>query len=78
MIKASYLDNNNIVWKMIKGEWIGKRSVWTLDWRACWLEDTTTENVKSWWCGGENVNYTEVFKKTNLSSLELSLSNYLK
>lgn len=77
-MNASYLDSNNIVWKMIKGEWIGKRSVWTLDWRACWLEDTLSDNVKSWWCGGENADYTEVFKKTNLTSLELSLSNYLK
>lgn len=60
-IKGSMLDANNIVWKVIDGKWIGKRSVWTFDRRACWLEDTTLENVKSWWCGGENADYKEVF-----------------
>lgn len=46
--KASFLDKNNIVWKVVNGEWIGKRSVWTFDFRSCWLEDTIIENVKSW------------------------------
>jgi len=60
-IKGSMLDVNNIVWKVVSGKWVGKRSVWTFDRRACWLEDTTLENVKSWWCGSENANYNEVF-----------------
>jgi len=60
-IKGSMLDANNIVWKIFNGKWIGKRSVWTFDRRACWLEDTTIENVKSWWCGGENADYNEMF-----------------
>ena len=60
-IKGSMLDANNIVCKVIEGKWIGKRSVWTFDRSACWLEETTKENVKSWWCGGENANYDEVF-----------------
>lgn len=60
-IKGSMLDANNIVWKVVDEKWIGKRSVWTFDKRACWLEDTTIDNVKSWWCGGENADYNEVF-----------------
>ena len=35
------------------GSGLEKRSVWTFDFRACWLEDTTIDNVKSWWCGGK-------------------------
>ena len=61
-IKGGMLDGNNVVWKVVDGEWIGKRSVWTFDRRACWLEDTTIDNVKSWWCGGEHADYTEIFK----------------
>lgn len=57
-----YLDSNNISWKIINGEWIGKRSVWTYDYRACWLEDTEISNIKTWWCGKEN-DYKEIFKK---------------
>jgi hypothetical protein len=60
--KACFLDKNNIVWKVIDGKWIGKRSVWTFDFRACWLEDTNLENVKSWWCGKES-NYREIFNR---------------
>ncbi len=61
--KSCFLDKNNIVWKLINNKWIGKRSVWTLDHRSCWLEDTTIDNVKSWWCGGKDADYNEVFKK---------------
>ena len=58
---GSFLDKNNIVYKKINGKWIGKRSVWTYDFRACWLDDTVPENVKSWWCGGIDADYSEVF-----------------
>ena len=63
--KSLFLDKNNIVWKIVNGEWIGKRSVLTLDFRSCWLEDTIIDNVKSWWCGGKDADYTEIFKRTN-------------
>lgn len=56
----SMLDGNNVLWKLIEGKWIGKRSVWTFENRACWVEDTTMDNVKSWWCG-KDANYTEIF-----------------
>ena len=58
---TAYLDSDNILWKIIDDQLIGKRSVWTFDFRACWLEDTTIENVKSWWCGGKDSDYTETF-----------------
>lgn len=60
---TSFLDSKNIVWKWINNKWIGKRSVWTFDFRACWLEDTEVKNVKSFWCGGIDANYNEIFTK---------------
>lgn len=60
--KSCFLDKNNISWKIVNNKWVGKRSVWTFDFRACWLEDTTIENVKSWWCG-KHSDYTEIFKR---------------
>lgn len=61
-IKPSFLDKDNLVWKVINNRWIGKRSVWTFDKRACWLEDTNLENIKTWWCG-ESADYNEVFNR---------------
>ncbi len=62
--KLSYLDSNNILWKIDEStnEWIGKRSVWTFNFEALWLEDATLSNIKSWWCGGKEADYTEIFK----------------
>lgn len=57
---GSFLDANNILWKYVNGNWIGKRSVFTFDFRSCWLENTTIENVKSWWCG-KDADYLEIF-----------------
>lgn len=59
-INPSFLDSDNILWKVVYGEWIGKRSVWTFDFTACWLEDTDAENVSKWWCG-EDADYQEIF-----------------
>jgi len=59
---VSILDKNNILWKCVDGELIGKRSVWTFCYTACWIEDTTQDNIKSYWAGGKDVNYKEVFK----------------
>ena len=60
--KTSMLDANNMVWKIVNGKWMGRRSVWTKDNRACWLQDTTIENVKTWWCGEES-DYNEIFTR---------------
>lgn len=60
--KGRVLDANNIEWKMVDGKWIGKRAVWTKDWRACWLEETTRENVLSWDWHGEDADYDEIFE----------------
>lgn len=57
---GTMLDKDLISWSLVDGKWIGKRSVWTFDFRACWLENTTAENVKSWWCGVD-ADYTETF-----------------
>lgn len=59
---GSALDHNNLLWKVVDGKWIGKRSVWTHDRRACWLEDATHEDVQSWWCG-EHADYAERFAR---------------
>lgn len=61
--KVSILDSDNICWKLIDGNWVGKRSVWTFDNRACWLEDTERLNVKTWWCG-EDADYDEILTIT--------------
>ena len=61
---ASFLDKDKILWRIINNEWIGKRSVWTVDWEACWLEDITLEDIKSWWCGKDS-DYNEIFTKLN-------------
>ena len=66
-IGGSMLDANNVYWKYIDGKWIGKRSVWTYDFRACWLEDTTIDNVKSWWCGGKDADYKEIFYRDEIN-----------
>lgn len=60
-IGGSLLDANNILWKIVDGKWVGKRSVWTYDFRACWIEDTSVENISSYWCGGKDADYAEVF-----------------
>ena len=61
--KYNFLDSNNILWKWVNDEWIGKRSVYTFDLRACWLEDTTIDKVRSFWCGGKDADYNEIYKK---------------
>ena len=75
---ASLLDENNIIWKLLNNEWIGKRSVWTFDFMSCWLEDTTVSNVKSWWCGGKDADYNEIFKRTKPNSVKSALRYYAK
>jgi hypothetical protein len=56
-----FLDRDNINWRFVDGEWIGKRAIFTKDFRACWLEETTADNVRNWWHGME-ADYNEVFK----------------
>ena len=56
-----FLDENNIGWKYINGELIGKRTVYTHDLRAVWIEDVKKEEIRSWWCGKDS-DYTECFK----------------
>lgn len=60
-----FLDKNNIKWKIIDGKWIGKRTVCTYDFTACWLEETTPDRIKSWWCG-KDADYNEVFIRNKM------------
>lgn len=57
---TAYLDSENILWKLIDDQLIGKRSVLTFDLRTCWLEETEINNIKSWWCGKDS-DYSEIF-----------------
>ena len=59
---ASLLDDNNILWKVVNDRWVGKRSVWTFDNRSCWLEETSPENIKSWWCG-KDADYNVIMER---------------
>jgi len=59
--KASFLDNNNILWKYNKDEFIGKRSVFTKDFKSAWIEDVDYNEIKSWWCG-KDADYFEIFR----------------
>jgi len=61
---STFLDSDKILWKLIDGEWIGKRSVYMKDLSCKWLEDIDVENIKSWWCGKES-DYKQIFKREN-------------
>ena len=37
--KASYLDSNNILWKLIDGKLVGKKAVKKTPYEVCWEED---------------------------------------
>lgn len=63
-LNGSLFDHNNIVWKVVNGDWIGKRAVYTFDNSACWLEDTNPENIKSW-LHGRDADYKEIFIRNN-------------
>ena len=65
---TSMLDNNNILWKIINNEWVGKRGVYTFNNSTCWLEDVKKENVKLWLCG-KNADYNEIFHRAKLFSV---------
>lgn len=56
--QVSFVDKNNIVWKMIDGKKVGKRAIQTKDLKTCWLEDTTVDNVKLY-LHGEDADYNE-------------------
>jgi hypothetical protein len=60
--KYSFLDKNNILWKFKNDVFIGKRSVFTKNFKSCWLEEVEECDIKSWWCGKDS-DYNEIFKK---------------
>ena len=60
---GDFLDRKNFLWKLIDNKWIGKRSVVTIEGSVCWLEETRIEMVRSWWCGGKDADYEEIFTR---------------
>jgi len=62
IVGGRVLDANNISWRKINEEWIGKRAVCTFDLRHVWLEETEPQNVKRW-LHGEEADYNETFNR---------------
>lgn len=58
---SSFLDKDNILWRYIDDVWVGRRSVWTKDFRAVWLDEVSLQDIKSYWCG-DTADYNEQFK----------------
>lgn len=57
------LDSDNILWKHIGEDIVGRRSVWTNKNRSIWLSDLQEgEEVKDWW-SGVGADYNEQFKQ---------------
>jgi len=57
------LDNKNILWKNIKGEWIGKRGIYLKSLRAVWKEQIKkNDEIYITW-HGENADYEEEFRR---------------
>lgn len=62
--KARVLDKNNISWKKVNGEWLGKRCVsWKDGFAYGWLEDMPKDEKVKYWLHGEDADYNELFKK---------------
>ncbi len=59
---ASYVTPDNICWKMHEGKWIGKRSVYTHDFRTMWLNEVDVKDIKTWSCG-RDADYNEIFTR---------------
>ena len=59
---STYLDSENILWKLVNDKLIGKRSVWNKDYSASWLEDTKPQLIDKYWCG-EDADYSEIFTR---------------
>jgi hypothetical protein len=69
---ARYLDKDKILYRKVNNVWIGKRSVYTYDLRALWLEETTEDKVRNWW-HGKDADYNELFELNIHPVVELLL-----
>ncbi len=59
--KQGVIDGDNILWKYVNDQWVGKRYVMTTKHRHIWLSELRPgEEIKSW-VSGENADYEEVF-----------------
>ncbi len=58
---CTYLNKDNILYKLIAGEIVGKRAIQTNTLRHCWLEDINPgETIKSGY--NKNLDYCETFQ----------------
>lgn len=59
---SSFLDKNNILWKSIDGELLGKRCLTTYKYGNIWYEDLKSEDDVQYWLHNKNCNWEEIFK----------------
>tara|TARA_R110000772_G_scaffold148307_2_gene258902 strand:- start:5521 stop:5745 length:225 start_codon:yes stop_codon:yes gene_type:complete len=57
-----FLDSNNILWKDIKGEWIGKRAIYLKSLRAVWKESIVPTDEIYVLYHGLDADYKEIFR----------------
>lgn len=60
-LKPSFLDKDNILWKISDGKFIGKPSIQKNDFGVCWLDETNPKDIKKYLC--EDTDYTKIYKK---------------
>ncbi len=62
------LDKNNISWKKVNSEWLGKRCVaWKDGFAYGWLEDMPKDEKVKYWLHGKEADYNEILKKEPLN-----------
>lgn len=68
-VESTFLHSSLILWKLIGGEWVGKRVVQTNTLRNVWLEDVQPhEDIKNWWHGQE-ADYGELITESSQMAL---------
>lgn len=45
---GEFLDSDSILWKIVDGEWIGKKAVQMKDLSIRWPEDINHDDIKKW------------------------------
>lgn len=57
-----YLNIDEILYKSVDGEWIGKRCVTNFKFQSKWKEEVADEDVEYWHKDGKDADYKEIFK----------------
>ena len=60
VLGGKFLDKNNILWCWVDGVFIGKRSVQTTCLKHIWIDNITSEIIKSYPCAKDS-DYNEIF-----------------